>query len=115
MTSTDFFIAGAAIFLTGILFGFWLLRRQERTLRAALGLQEKALLGNARREAEAITREAKLAANEEALKLRTETEQMICIRHKEISTIEQRLNEREGLLSRQLESLNRSAKMNRQN
>src|SRR5689334_15195026 len=102
---TDFFIAGAAIFLVGTLLGIWLQRRLERNVRAALDLKEKNLLDNARREAEAITREARLCANEEALKIRTETEQTVSARHKEVTVIEQRLNEREALLNRQLENL----------
>jgi len=107
--STDFFIAVAACcaacILIGILFGLWIQRWKERNLRAAFDLKEKNLLDHARREAETLAREARLAASEEALKLRTETEQTIAARHKEIATIEQRLNERETLLNRQLENL----------
>ena len=60
------------------------------------GREKAALLEAARREAEAIVREARLAANEEALKLRSETEQ--------------RLSEREALVNRQLENLVREEK-----
>lgn len=107
--STDFFIAGAACcaacILIGVLFGLWVQRWKERNLRTALGLKEKTLLENAQREAESLKREARLVANEDALKLRMENEQSLATRQKEFSLIEQRLNERESLLNRQLENL----------
>ena len=61
------------------------------------GTGKQSLLETARREADAIVREARLAANEIALKLRSETEQ--------------RLGEREGLVNRQLENLVREEKI----
>jgi ribonuclease Y len=88
--------AGAIILLAGILLGFWIWRHRERSFLAAAGREKTALLDNARREAEAIVREARLAANEEALQLRAATEQ--------------RLNEREALVNRQLENLVREEK-----
>ena len=42
--SVDTFIVSAAIFLTGIAFGYWLLRWKERNIRAAQSIQEKGLL-----------------------------------------------------------------------
>jgi ribonuclease Y len=85
----DFIFAAAVIFLTGIF--FWLWRQRERAFLEAAGREKTGLLDSARREGEAIVREARLAANEEALKLRSATEQ--------------RLNEREALVNRQLENL----------
>jgi ribonuclease Y len=85
----DFIFAAAVIFLTGIF--FWLWRHRERAFLEAAGREKTGLLDSARREGEAIVREARLAANEEALKLRSATEQ--------------RLNEREALVNRQLENL----------
>ena len=73
-----------------------------RTARAA---EEKSLLENARREAESILREARLAANEEALKLREQTEKSFGTRRRELSDLEQRLADREALINRQLEGL----------
>src|SRR3954469_22205542 len=103
--SVTTFIAGAAIFVIGVAFGYWLLRWKERNLRAALAVREKSLLENARRDAEAVVREARLTANEEALKLREQTEQLFATRRSDIDTAEQRLNERESLVNRQLERL----------
>ena len=92
----DFVFAGAVILLAGILLGIWFWRLRERSFAAAAGREKTTLLEAARREAEALVREARLAANEEALKLRTETEH--------------RLNEREALVNRQLENLVREEK-----
>ncbi|HXR05804.1 MAG TPA: ribonuclease Y [Candidatus Acidoferrum sp.] len=92
----DYVLAGAIIPLVGVLLGIWIWRHREGSLLAAAGREKTALLEAARREAEAITRDARLAANEEALKLRSETEQ--------------RLNEREALVNGQLENLVRTEK-----
>ena len=92
----DYVFAGALIPLAGFLLGFWIWRHRERSILAAAGREKTALLQAAQREAEAIVRDARLAANEEALKLRSETEQ--------------RLNEREALVNRQLENLVREEK-----
>src|SRR6185295_6769495 len=67
--------------------------------------EEALLQEKARREAEATLREARLAANEEALKLREQTEKSFTTRRRELSDLEQRLAERESLINRQLEGL----------
>jgi ribonuclease Y len=105
------FTAGAAIFLIGAVFGYWLLRWKERNLRAAQTLREKSLLDNARRDAESIIREARLGANEEALKIREQTEQLFATRRQDIDTAEKRLNEREALVNGQLERLMKEEKI----
>jgi ribonuclease Y len=92
----DLVCAGAVILLAGILLGFWIWRHRERSFMVAAGREKTALLDSARREAETIVRDARLAANEEALKLRQATEQ--------------RLNEREALVNGQLENLVREEK-----
>ena len=102
--SVTHFIIGAAIFFIGVALGYWLLRWKERNLRAAQSLREKNLLENARREAEAVIREARLAATEESLKLREQTGQLFTARRKDIDTAEQRLNEREVFVNHQLET-----------
>jgi ribonuclease Y len=98
-------IAGAVIFVIGILCGFWLRLWRERSLHASLEQEQKATLEKARGEADSILRDARLAANEEALKLRAETEELIAARHKQIAVTEQRLSTREELLNGQLETL----------
>jgi ribonuclease Y len=95
-SATDFACAGAIIFLAGILLDSWYWRHRERNILSAAGREKTALLDNARREAEAIVRDARLVANEEALKLRAQTEE--------------RLGEREALVNRQLENLVREEK-----
>jgi ribonuclease Y len=109
--SVDTFIAGAAIFLIGVVFGYWLLRWKERNLRAAQCLREKTVLENARRDGDAIIREARLAANEESLKVREQTEQLFAAQRKELAASEQRLNEREILVNHQLEKLMQQEKI----
>ena len=103
--SVETFFAGAAIFLVGIAFGYWLLRWKERNLRAAQSVREKSLLENARRDAEAVIREARLSANEDSLKIREQTEQLFASKRQEMTTAEQRLYERETLVNQQLEKL----------
>ncbi|MGA2176634.1 MAG: ribonuclease Y [Verrucomicrobiota bacterium] len=98
-------IAGAALFVLGIPFGFLLFLWRERYRRARDELAGNSILDKARREAESITRDARLAANEEALELRSETELLVAARHKEIAAAEQRLSTREELVNGQLENL----------
>lgn len=99
------FIIGAAIFLVGCAIGYSIVRWKERNLRAAQILQEKTALENSRRDGEALLREARLTANEDALKLREQTEKLFTSRRAEIDTAAHRLNERELLVNRQLEKV----------
>ncbi|HZM05982.1 MAG TPA: ribonuclease Y, partial [Candidatus Saccharimonadales bacterium] len=103
-------IAGAVLFPAGLVAGFCLRWWRERTLRAGLEQQTSAILDNARRDAESIRRDARLAANEEALKTRTETEQAMAARQKEHAVVQQRLIAREELVNRQLENQVREEK-----
>jgi ribonuclease Y len=103
-------VSGVVIFLVGTFAGFWLRRWRERSLRVGLENQAGTILENARREAESIRRDARLAANEDALKTRSQTEQLMTARQKENAQVEQRLIAREELVNRQLESLVREEK-----
>src|SRR6266702_84519 len=96
---------GASLFLAGLLLGYCFFHFKQRRLNAKRAAEDKALAENARREAEAILREARLAANEEALKLREQTEKSFGTRRRELSDLEQRLAERESLINRQLEGV----------
>jgi ribonuclease Y len=89
---------GAACFAAGAFGGYGLLRWKHRT-------KERATLESAQRQAEAITREARLQANEESLRLRQETESAFSTRRHELCETEKRLAEREALINRQLQSL----------
>lgn len=98
-------VLGAACFVAGSAAGYWLWRWKERNIRAALHLSGQSVLDDARRQADAIAREARLQANEEALKIRQETENSFHSRKLELGETERRLVERESLINRQLQSL----------
>ncbi len=93
---------GSASLVLGMTSGYWLLRWKERSIRRALAIREQSILEDARRNAEAILREARLQANEEALKLRQATEQSFARRQEEAHDLERRLAERESLVNGQL-------------
>jgi ribonuclease Y len=96
---------GAGLLLTGALFGIGIFYWLERSQRSARGAERKSILETAQREAEALVREARVAANEEALKIREQAEKLLNSRRREITDLEQRLAEREILINRQLEGL----------
>ena len=98
-------LQGAGLFIGGAVVGYLLLRWKERHLGASAELKEKALIENARREAESILREARLAANEETLKVREETERKLSERRQALIEGESRLAQREALITAQLTSL----------
>jgi len=108
-------ILGAAILVIGILLGYLLghlLRLwRDRGLRAGVEQQRQNILEKARLEAESLTRDARLAANEEALKARAETERLAAARQKEICANEQRLVTREERVSSQLENMVKEEKI----
>src|ERR1043165_3152918 len=93
----------AGVFIAGAVIGFLLWRWKDRTARAAESLKSKGLLEEARREAGPVLRDAKLAANEEALRIREQTEQSFATRRQERTEQERRLSERETLINSQLE------------
>ncbi len=81
---------------------FLLLWWRERSLKEAKRVKSEALLAKARSEAEIILRDARLAASQEALKLREETERSFVARRAERAELERRLSERETLINTQL-------------
>jgi ribonuclease Y len=93
-----------AVLVVGLVIEFLIFAGRERSRRAQQEQESNALLEKARKEAESIVRDAMLAANERALKLRTETEQVVAARHKELDITEHRLITREELLNGQLEN-----------
>jgi ribonuclease Y len=104
-------IAGAVILVIGILAGYLLRLWRDRSLRQVIEQQRKDILEKARLEAESLARDARLAANEEALKVRAESERQAAARQKEIAANEQRLTTREELVSGQLENLVKEQKV----
>jgi ribonuclease Y len=97
--------AGAVCFALGSAGGYWLRRWKQRNQEAARRLQEQVALDDARRQAEGITREARLHASEEVQEMRKQTENSFSGRRQELQEAERRLVERETLINRQLQNL----------
>ena len=98
-------VIGAACLVAGSLFGYWLVRWKERNIRAALQIKEQSILDGAQRQADNIAREVRLQANEEAIRIRQDTEKSLAVRLQQISETEKRLGEREALITKQFEHL----------
>lgn len=98
-------LEGGAFATAGGVLCFLLLWWKERSLKEAKKLEADALLAKARSEAEVITRDAKLSANAEAMKLREEIEQSFAARREQRSELEKRLSERETLINSQLQRM----------
>jgi ribonuclease Y len=98
-------LGGALVLLGGIGIGYAFFRWRDQAARRANRVQEDAAREAARREADTLLREARLKANEEALRLREEADQSFSARRKELLDLEGRLAERESLVNRQLENL----------
>ncbi|MBI3849478.1 MAG: ribonuclease Y [Verrucomicrobia bacterium] len=96
---------GVAFFAGGAGLCYLLLWWKHHSWEASRSLQAQTGIEAARREAEALLREARLSANEEALKLREQTEHSFITRRQELNELEHRLNERDALINRQLEGV----------
>lgn len=94
--------AGGLVVLGGVI-GFLYWRWRDCLRRNAVGLSEQDVLAKARREAESIVREARLAAGEEEVKARERTEATLARQRQELHELEQRLAQRERLINQQLE------------
>jgi ribonuclease Y len=104
----------AAFFVVmGIAVGYLLRVWRDHSLRTGIEHQKKDILEKARLEAEALKRDARLAANEEALKSRAELEHIAVARQKELVVTEQRLVTREELVNTQLQHLVQEEKVMR--
>ena len=101
---------GGASFVAGVAVCFGLLWWRDRGLRKAKQIEAQALLDKARSEAEIIKRDATVAANQEALKLREQIEQSFASRRAERAESERRLGERETLINSQLQQMMTSEK-----
>ncbi len=96
--------AVAACFI-GAFFGYKLAQLKDRLDKGTIESQAKATLDRANLEAEKIVRDARLAANEEALKLRCDAEKFFADQREQVTAAEKRLSERESIVNRQLEKL----------
>ena len=92
-------------FFGGMLVACWFLRWKDHQLQSERKRQGEALIEEARREADAILRTARLAANEEALALRERAESALSQRGDDLRQLEERLGQRESLINQQLEGL----------
>ena len=100
----------AALFLAGAALCYFFLLWKEKNARKLQSLEAQSVLEKARRDADALVRDARLAANEEALKIRSDTEKSFDSRRSEQSETERRLGERETMINAQLEKLMLSEK-----
>ncbi|MEI7733243.1 MAG: ribonuclease Y [Verrucomicrobiota bacterium] len=100
---TRLLIEGAICLISGALIGFLVSRWKYQSFRETAEAAGRGIVENARRQAEALQREMRLAANEEAMKLREQAEQVIAARRKEASEQEERLVRWEGQLKQQLD------------
>ncbi|HEY1174449.1 MAG TPA: ribonuclease Y [Verrucomicrobiae bacterium] len=99
------FLEGLALFGAGAGVFYFLQRKREKAQQQALKEQQDITLANAKKEAETLLREAKLSANEEALKIREQTDKSFSQRRQELADLENRQAERERLLNNQLEKI----------
>lgn len=96
------FVEGAGFAAAGVLLCLLWIWFKNRNLRNSQSLEAQSALEKSKHDAEAIIRDARLAANEEALKIREQTEQSFVARRQERAELEQRLGERESLINAQL-------------
>ncbi len=102
MSSFDNILEGALLLVAGGLLCYFLMWWKEQSLKAAKTLEGEAILNKARNEADLVLRDARLAANEEAKKLREQVEESFAARRLERTELEKRLGEREALINSQL-------------
>jgi ribonuclease Y len=95
-------LENAALVLTGAGLCWLLLWWRKRTLRAIHTAEADSILDRARKDAELIVQDGKVAAAADALRLREETEKSFIARRTERAELEARLSERESLLNSQL-------------
>jgi ribonuclease Y len=88
----------------GVMCYLFLLWRKRKTGRAGT-LAAQSLVDQAKREADTLLRDARLAASEETLKSREQNDQALAARRAERLELEHRLAERETLINSQLQRL----------
>jgi ribonuclease Y len=101
----NIYVTGISCLVIGIVVGYSILAWIDKRRRESVLTEEKGIIEKARREADTLTREAKLAAAEEAQRQRETTEATLAVRQKDTADAERRLAERDSLLNRQLENL----------
>jgi ribonuclease Y len=96
--------AGGLVVLGGAI-GLLYRRWRDCLRRSAMEVSEQDILAEARREADRVLGEARLAANEESIGAHARTEAAFAGQRHELDELEQRLTQRERLINQQLEGL----------
>lgn len=99
----EFGIRDALLMLLTGAFAYALVRYKERVRRREISQFRATEIESAKRGAESLLREARVTANEEAIKLRNQAELAYVTRQQELAAAEQRLAQRECLITTQLE------------
>ena len=105
LASAELWIAWSIVTVVVLVGMVWVRKDQKRQIRRALHSTESSLKEHSRREAEVLTRSARMLTREETKRLRDELENTIGADSKEIRQREKRLEEREALLDRQLQTV----------
>ncbi|MDB6054059.1 MAG: ribonuclease [Verrucomicrobiales bacterium] len=105
MSLERFLIDGALLLGGSFGVSYYFVRKKEKRLKVEFAAREKNLFDTTLKEAENKTRESRLQAAEEILRMRDEHEKVLAARRQELASLEGRVTERESLVNRQLENL----------
>jgi ribonuclease Y len=105
MSSWSNTIENACYVVGGGALAYLLMWFKDRSLKKAKLLEAETLIAKAHSETDIIRRDARLAANEEAIRLREDIEKSFAARRAERSELERRLGDRESLINSQLERI----------
>jgi hypothetical protein len=105
MSSWSNTIENACYLLGGAVLAYLLSWYKDRSLKKAKLLEAETLIAKAHSETDIIRRDARLAASEEAIRLREEIEKSFAARRTERAELERRLSDREILINSQLERI----------
>ena len=103
--TAELWIAWSIVTVVVLVGMVWIRKDQKRQIRRALHSTESSLKEHSRREAEVLTRSARMLTREETKRLRDDLENTIGAESEEIRQREKRLEEREALLDRQLQTV----------
>jgi len=104
-TLSEFALWGAGAGVLASLAGSWVFQFKRRQSLSARRSEAQQIIEDARRESDSILREARLSANEEALRIRSEMEKSFSSRRDELAVLERRLAEREAVVTHQMDGL----------